>query len=72
MAEKRKGWVKKATENAHGQFKAKVEKAGESTKTFAKQHEHDKDKTGAQARLAMTLMGMKRKKMYDHPSSGKK
>lgn len=81
MAEKpkRKKWVKKATENAHGQFRAKAERAGKSTREFAKEHEHDSGKTGAQARLAETLMGMnhgkkrtateRRKALYSHPRS---
>lgn len=56
MAGKR--WIKSATDNAHGQFRRKAEAAGESTREFAKAHEHDKGKTGAQARLAETLMGM--------------
>lgn len=65
----KKKWIKKATENAHGQFKAKAEAAGKSTKEFASEHAGDSGKTGAQARLAETLMGMhhKKKKM-----SGKK
>lgn len=54
-----KKWIKKATSGAHGQFRAKAEKAGETTKQFAKQHEGDSGKTGAQARLAENLMGLK-------------
>ena len=66
-----KKWIQKATENSHGQFKAKAERAGESTREFAKEHEHDSGKTGKQARLAETLMGMshggtKKKSLYDH------
>lgn len=75
MAEKKKGWVKSATANAHGQFKAKAERAGESTREFAKQHEHDSGKTGQQARLAETLMGLphpgRKSRLYSHPSSNK-
>ena len=64
MAEKKKKkWMKKALENAHGQFSAKAEKAGESTAEFAQEHKGDKGKTGKQARLAITLAGM-RNKMY--------
>ncbi len=58
----KKKWIKEATENAHGQFKAKAEKAGKTTKEFATEHEHDSGKTGKQARLAETLMGMHHKK----------
>ncbi len=54
-------WIKSATSNAHGQFRAKAEKAGESTKEFASEHAGDSGKTGAQARLAQNLMGMKHK-----------
>jgi hypothetical protein len=60
MADGRKHrWIKAAINPAHkGQFRRKAEAAGESTREFAKQHEHDSGKTGAQARLAETLMGM--------------
>ena len=69
-----KKWIAKATENSHGQFRAKAEKAGESTREFAKEHEHDKGKTGKQARLAEALMGVGKKKsrretLYTHPRS---
>lgn len=64
MAEEKpkKKWMKKAFANSHGQFKAKAEKAGESTKEFAKNHEHDSSKTGAQARLAERGMAANHKK----------
>jgi hypothetical protein len=54
-----KHWMAKAFANAHGQFKAKAEKAGESTKEYAHEKEHAKGKTGKQARLA--LAGMRAK-----------
>lgn len=54
----KKKWIKGATENAHGQFKAKAEAAGKSTREFAKEHENDSGKLGKQARLAETLMSM--------------
>lgn len=54
-------FIQKATENSHGQFKAKAESAGMSTKEYAEKHQHDTDKTGKQARLALTLMGMSHK-----------
>jgi hypothetical protein len=59
-------WIANATKNAHGQFREKAEKAGKSTAEFAREHEHDKGKTGKQARLAETLMGMHHKanKLY--------
>ena len=55
-------WIKKATSNAHGQFRKKAESAGESTRQFAEQHKGDSGKTGKEARLALTLMGMKHHK----------
>ena len=61
MAEKKKNWIKKATAGSHGQFKAKAEKAGKTTKEFAAEHSGDSGKTGQQARLANNLMGMGRK-----------
>lgn len=57
MAKKAKHWIKSATDNSHGQFRAKAERAGESTKEFAEQHKGEGDKTGKQARLALALMG---------------
>lgn len=48
-----KHWMAKAFKpETRGTFKAKAEKAGKSTAAFAKEHEHDKGKTGKQARLA--------------------
>lgn len=72
MAEekKKKKWMKKAFENAHGQFREKAERAGETTSEFAKAHDHDKSKTGKQARLAEVgmsahhVMKKMRHKMY--------
>lgn len=54
-----KKWMAKAFSNAHGQFKAKAEKAGESTRKYAEEHQHSKGKLGKQARLA--LAGMRAK-----------
>lgn len=63
MADKprRKNWVKSATANSHGQFRRKAEAAGKTTRAFAKEHDSDKGKTGAQARLAENLMGLSHK-----------
>lgn len=58
---KPKKWIKSATAGAHGQFKAKAEAAGKTTREFAAEHSGDSDKTGKQARLAETLMGMHHK-----------
>lgn len=65
-----KKWIAGAVKNAHGQFAAKAKKAGKSTAEFAREHEHDSGKTGKQARLAETLMGMhhKAKKLYGSAS----
>jgi hypothetical protein len=62
-----KKWISKATANSHGQFRHKAEAAGETTREFAKEHEHDSGKTGQQARLAETLMGMPHSKKRDRP-----
>lgn len=58
MAEKKKKFIQAATENAHGQFKAKAEAAGKSTREFAEEHKDSPGKLGKQARLALTLMGL--------------
>ena len=55
MTQKR--WIKKAIKHP-GALRAKAKKAGESTHAFAEQHKHDSGKTGAQARLALTLEQM--------------
>lgn len=58
MAQEKKKhkFIKEATKNAHGKFRAKAEKAGMSTLAFAHAHDEDKGVTGKQARLAETLM----------------
>ena len=62
MAEKpKKHWIKGAIKKP-GAFRKKAEAAGETTKEFASEHAGDSGKTGAQARLAETLMGMSHKK----------
>jgi hypothetical protein len=77
MAEgKKKNWVKKAVpESRNGVFKAKAERAGETTREYAKKKESAPGKLGKEARLAETLMGMphkpKKSRMYDHPRSMK-
>lgn len=71
MAErKKKNWIKKATDNSHGQFKAKAEAAGKSTKSYAEEHKHDSGKTGKQARLALALMGVSHNKEKKGRSAG--
>lgn len=56
-----KQWIAKADENAHGQFRAKAKKAGMSTRMFAQKEKNAPGKTGKQARLASTLMGLNKK-----------
>ena len=63
-------WIKKAVSGAHGQFKAKAEAAGKSTREFAAEHAGDSGKTGKQARLAETLMGMHSKAKSRYASGG--
>lgn len=64
-----KKWIQRATSNAHGQFRKKAERAGETTREYAEQEKESSGKTGKQARLALTLMGMhggksRRERMY--------
>lgn len=56
-----KNWIKGAIKHP-GALTAKAKAAGESTQQFAKQHAGDKGTTGKQARLAMTLSKMNKKK----------
>ncbi len=59
----KKKWVREAVPKSHeGRLREKAEAAGESTRTFAQKHKGDSGKTGAQSRLAITLIGMNRKK----------
>ncbi len=55
----KKKWIKSATAGAHGQFRAKAERAGETTRQYAEEHKGDSGKLGKEARLAETLMGMR-------------
>ncbi len=54
-------FIKKAVGNNKGVFKAKAEKAGESTAEYANEKASAPGKLGKEARLAKTLMGMKKK-----------
>ena len=58
-------WISGATENAHGQFRAKAQKAGMTTAAYAKKEENAPGRLGEQARLAENLMGL-------HHTKGKK
>lgn len=62
MADKpKRKWIKAATANAHGQFREKAEKAGETTREFAEEKADAPGKLGKEARLAESLMGMHHK-----------
>lgn len=54
-------FIKAATAGAHGQFRAKAERQGETTHEYAEKEKHAPGKTGKEARLALTLMGMHHK-----------
>ena len=57
-----KDWMAGATENAHGQFRAKAERAGMSTHAYAEAKKNAKGLLGRQARLALVLMAARKKK----------
>lgn len=59
---KSKNFIKKAIGNNKGVFKAKAQKAGVSTANYAAEKASAPGKLGMEARLAQTLMGMKKKK----------
>lgn len=59
-------FIQQATAHAHGQFRAKAKKAGMTTEAFAHHvmanpDQHDST-TRHQAQLALTLMGLSRKR----------
>ena len=60
MAKKPKDWIEGAVQRP-GAFKAKAKAAGESTREFAKEKASAPGRTGKQARLAETLIGLKKK-----------
>lgn len=56
-------WIKAAINPKHkGQFAAKARKAGMSTSAYARQKQHAGGRLGAQARLAMTLAKLRKKR----------
>lgn len=73
---KSKKWMSKAFANSHGQFKAKAEKAGMSTKAFAKHELGPKSsastKTKRQAALAERGMAANHSKSRGERWYGKK
>lgn len=71
MDGKKKKWIAKSTENSHGQFRAKAEAAGKSTKEFAQEKSGSKGLVGKQARLALSLMGASGAMKKNHGPSPK-
>jgi hypothetical protein len=68
----KKKWIQAAIPDSHkGAFRAKAKAAGESTRAFAEEKKDAPGKTGAQARLALTLMAMPRKRAIKYKSMGK-
>ena len=62
-----KKWIKQAINPEHkGEFAAKAKAEGKSTAEYAKEKENAPGKTGKQARLATTLMGM-----HEHPKKSR-
>jgi hypothetical protein len=59
---KSKNFIKKAIGNNKGVFKAKAQAAGKSTKEYAEEKKSAPGKLGKEARLAITLMKMNKKK----------
>lgn len=60
MAEKY--WIKAATSKNKGSFSKAAKRAGKSTAEFAEEKQGAKGTLGKRARLAMTLMGLNKKK----------
>ena len=56
-----KKWISKAVAAHPGSFSKAAKAHGESTKEYAEEKKHASGKTGQRARLAITLMGMRKK-----------
>lgn len=56
-----KNWIAKATSQNKGSFSGAAKKAGESTAEYADEKAGAKGKMGKRARLAQTLMAMRKK-----------
>lgn len=69
----KKKWIRGATKNAHGQFRAKAEAAGKSTHEFAEEKKDAGGTLGKQANLALNLMAASghKRKAQDRYSSAK-
>lgn len=59
-----KNWIKGAIKRP-GAFRKKAKAAGMSTRAYAQKMKDAPGRTGKQARLALTLMGMSAKKQAD-------
>jgi hypothetical protein len=57
----KKKWIQDAIKKP-GSFSSAAKRAGKSTAEYAKEKEDAPGKTGRRARLALTLMGMRKKK----------
>jgi hypothetical protein len=60
----KKNWIKGAIKRP-GAFRKKAKAAGMSTRAYAQKMKDAPGRTGKQARLALTLMGMKAGKQAD-------
>ena len=54
-------WIQGAIKHP-GSFSAAAKRAGMSTRAFAQKHKHDPGTLGRRARLALTLMKMRKKR----------
>jgi hypothetical protein len=55
------GWIKEAVKHP-GALTRSAKRADETPHEFAENHKHDRGKTGARARLALTLSKLSHKK----------
>lgn len=61
MAEKKKHWIQKAIKKP-GSFSAEAKRAGETTAEYAEQEQDAPGLLGRRARLAETLLKLRKKK----------
>lgn len=53
-------WEQAATANAHGQFRAKAQRAGMGTLAYARKEDRAPGKLGKEARLAIELIASRK------------
>ncbi len=58
MSKPTRNWIAGAVKKHPGSFRRSAARAGETTREFSNEHEHDNGKIGKRARLAKTLMGL--------------